>query len=535
MNSGRSEGGGANPALIALILALSAGILIAAAWLRSFEYDEAYSFFVTAGTARPVWPAVPFTAGSVRAAFTGSASFASIAQELRQTDVHPPLYFWALHVWQMVVGHSLFVARMLSVLFGLGSLVLVGGIAREARIPANLAMLLTLGCYGFAYTSSIARGFALAELLMLSGVLLALIAARRCAAPVSCVAGLLLGAASFANYLASFAGGAAVLWLVVVRPRQPRLWLGAAIGLLVWVPADLWFFLAQRNSRTGQFPAFEWLPGLVRLARYAAGAVLGGLPLYVSRTAQPLVGGALAAGLVLLVGIIWLRWRVLGRAEPRLLLSLGAVATPVGLILLGVVFDNTPIELRYFSFSVPFFALLIAAALASMPRTAALAGGAVLVGLQVLAIAGLLVRPETMQPARATASAAAALVGPHGLVLLARGNDGVGVVGPFLYEAPDWLPVLLVGRDTSPDQIHASVGGVSRVVLATTEPDADSRTAVRSMRAAVSGPCWRRSSGGFDTVSFDRVCDELRLDSGLSSTRLEYQGARDKPGHVDTR
>jgi 4-amino-4-deoxy-L-arabinose transferase-like glycosyltransferase len=502
----RADGQGREWIRAPLVLGLAAAVLIAAALLRSFEYDEAYSIFVTSGVARPLWPSVPFTAGSMRWAYTGSASLVSIARALRQTDVHPPLYFWMLHLWRAAIGESLFTARLLSVLLGLGSLALVGRIAGRTAIPPALAMLLTLGCYGFAYTNAIARGFALAQLLVLGGVLLALSAAQRRSTRFSLCAGLLLGGASFANYLACFIGVATVLWLFLVQFRRWRLWGGAAVGLLAFVPADLWFFLAQRDSRTGQFPPFEWLSGLARLMRCAAGAVLGGLPLYLTGAEQAGVGAMLAVGLAALLVVIAARWRHIAWAEPRLLFALAAVAPPTGLILLGLVFDNTPIELRYLSFSVPFLALLSAGALGSLPRRQGGVAAAMLIGVQALAIAGLLTRSETMQPARFTARAASALAGPHGVVLLPRGNDGVGVVGPFLAEAPGWLRVLLIGQGAGAEQIETAVGGVPRVVLALEEPDTDSRAQVRDMRAAFANPCWRRAAEGFNVIAYDRVC-----------------------------
>ncbi len=125
---------------------------------------------------------------------------------------------------------------------------------------------------------------------------------------------------------------------------------------------------------------------------------------------------------------------------------------------------------------------------------------------QALALVGLLTRPETMQPARATAATAAALAGPHGLVLLPRGNDGVGVVGPFLAEAPDWLRVLVVGRDTRPRQIVATASAYPRVVVALIGADDESRAVLLAMRAAFTDPCWRRAGAGFDVVAFDRIC-----------------------------
>ena len=108
---------------------------------------------------------------------------------------------------------------------------------------------------------------------------------------------------------------------------------------------------------------------------------------------------------------------------------------PVGLLLLGFVFDNTPIELRYLAFATPFIGLL----LATLPRGVC----GVVLAIQAASIAGLMTRPETMQPARATAVAAVALVG-DGVVLVPRGNDGVGIVGAFAIEAPPRLRLLVL-------------------------------------------------------------------------------------------
>ncbi len=485
------------------MLALAAALLTGAAIRRSFEYDEAYSIFLTAGDPRPAWPAGVFTAGSVRGVYAGQASLASVARNLRRTDVHPPLYFWALAIWRRYAGETLFAARMLSVLLALGALAVVALIARQSGIPAAPAMLFTLGCYGFAYTGAVARGFALAQVLTLGGVLLGLVAARRPCGGLAAGAGLLLGAASFVNYLAAFVGASTLLWLALVRLRIPRIWVAAWIGFAVWLPGDLWFFLAQRNSRTGQFPPFHWLAGLERLGRDAAGAVFGGLPLYVHGPAQFLVGAALVLLLACLVALICRQWTAIGRPEPRLLLGMAAVAPPLGLLLLGLVFDNTPIELRYMAFATPFIGLLIAGMLASLPRAAGLALGAVVLGVQAVALAGLLTRPETMQPARATAAAAASLAGQDGVVLLPRGNDGVGVVGPFLAEAPGWLRVQVVD-DAAAGRIGELM--VSRVVLVLAAPDAHSRAEVPALRAAFTAPCWRPVGIGVNVAEFERTC-----------------------------
>ena len=123
--------------------------------------------------------------------------------------MHPPLYFWAVAEWRRLVGDSLFAARMASVLFSVVTLSLVAVIARSGGIPVVPAVLLTVGCYGFAYTGAIARGFALAQMLSVAGIAVLLGAERRASRMLA--AGTLLGAATFANYLAAFMACAVLL------------------------------------------------------------------------------------------------------------------------------------------------------------------------------------------------------------------------------------------------------------------------------------------------------------------------------------
>ncbi|MBW4093141.1 MAG: hypothetical protein HIU82_18880 [Proteobacteria bacterium] len=526
-----------------MVLLLGACVLAGAAVRRGAEYDEAYSLFVVAGTPRPDWPAVVFTAARVRRVIAATAGPARIAAELRATDVHPPLYFWVLAAWRRLVGPGLRAARALSVLAALAALAAVGAIAVEAGVPPVPAMLFTLGCYGFAYTGAIARNFALAEALALAGVWLVL--RRRDRPPgrggpaADVAAGLLLGAACFTNYLAAFTAAAVVLALCWrawhadgwrawraggwrawradgwrARRAGPLAGFGRALaclgGLAVWLPVGLWFLLAQGGSRPGQFPPFRLGPGLVLLGRDAAGAIFGGLPLYAAGPARAALGAGLAAGLVGLVGLIAWRWRGIGRAEARGLLTLCAAAPAAGLLALGLACDSTPIELRYLAFATPFFALLLAGALArqdsgrDVGRPACRASRAVaaaVLAVQALALAGLLTRPETMQPARAAAGAAARLAGRDGRVLLPRGNDGVGVVGPFLLEAPPWLRVRLVTAHMTPAALRAAAAGAPRVVLAPVGVDRESRATVAHLQAAFAGPGWRVVGAGFDALA----------------------------------
>jgi multisubunit Na+/H+ antiporter MnhF subunit len=218
-------------AFIVPVLALL--VLTGAAWLRGAEYDEQYTLFLTAGVPRPDWPETVFRAGIVAAAQAGHATLAGIARDLRATDVHPPLYFWAMSAWRGIVGPSLFAARMLSVLCGTLTITLVGMIARRCAIRPAIAMAITLGCYGFVYTNAIARGFAPAQTLTLGGI--ALLLGRR-----SWLAGLCLGAACSCNYLAAFVAMAAIVSTGAWR---------AVPAMVPFLALDAWFFVAQHDAK----------------------------------------------------------------------------------------------------------------------------------------------------------------------------------------------------------------------------------------------------------------------------------------------
>jgi hypothetical protein len=490
-----------NPLPAALIAA--ALVLTSAAWLRGAEYDEQYTLFLTSGVARPLWPGGAFTAAEVQQRQRGHAGLAAIAHDLRATDVHPPLYFWAMAGWRMLFGTSLLAARMASVVFSFAALCVVALIARRAGISPVMAVLLTVGCYGFVYTGAVARGFALAQLLTLAGVATLLHAERRASGPAALAAGTLLGAATFSNYLAAFVGAASLFWL---STRPGRRWRLACIGFVLWLPADLWFYLAQRHSRAGQFAPFSAASAALRVARYFAANVLGGLPLYVSGLASHIVTSALAVLLAVLVGLAIWRWRAIATGPYRLF-AVAAAAPPLGLLLLGITFNSTPIELRYLAFATPFVGLLLAGLFARLRRPAGRALCGLLLAIQATSLGGLMIRQETMQPARATAVAAAGLA-DDGVVLLPRGNDGVGIVGAFAIEAPPTLRLLIVGRDQTAGEIRARAGGFRRVVLALLGQDDDSRVTLPIMRQAFTDPCWHVVRAGTDILAFEPVCGE---------------------------
>ncbi len=471
-------------------LVFAALLLSAAAYLRTPEYDEAYSLFLTAGHARPAWPAGIFTAGSVRGLFSGQASFAAIAANLKSLDVHPPLYLWALELWRRWAGPSWLAARMLSVAFSVAALALVGRIAALTARPVLPSMALTLLSYGFAYTGILARNFALAQVLALLGVALLLSATRHGALDRAVPGGLALGAASFTNYLASFIGATMLLWLALRRDRRPVLAPAAAGFGLFLVLFDLPFFLAQRASRPAQFAAFSWAHAAFLLLRDAGAAQFGGLPLYAG------AAGPLVALLLLLLFATCLRaaWK----PEPQSgLFALLAAAPPAGLPLLGLAFGRTPIEIRYLAFSLPFLALFLAPL-----RGRHLAP---MLAAQALAVIGLIGAPATMQPQAFAARMAARH--PGALALVPFGNDGVGVPGPFIAAAANGQRIELLRN--RPPQFGETE---QNIVLATPDADAASRaSAATALAALLKNPCYVEQAATRAARLFaDRCADQHR-------------------------
>ena len=471
-------------------------VLLLAAWCRGSEYDEQYTLFLTGQVVRPDWGHGILTAADVVAAQAPSFDPAGLARALRDTDVHPPLYFWLAGLWRALLPWDV---RLLSVACSALSLVLVGVLARRLGAPSVMAVTLTAGCYGFIYTGVIARGFALATLLLLLGAVAMTpppSSATRDGRTRLLVAGAAFGAASAANYLAIFAAAGFVLG----RGRRLTVPVWTGLGTAPFLVLDLVFFLAQRGSREGQFPPFDIWASLVRLARYMVATVFGGLPLY----AAPAWGGLIAAALgALSLGLAVL---VLVRPGANRLPLLGAVmAQPLGLLALGLVFNNTPIELRYLAFATPFAMILLAGALATLPGPPKRALLTVILVLQVPSLTGLALARSTMQPARAVASAATALA-PDAIVLLPLGNDGVGIVGAFARESPPGRRLLLVRPSDEPAEVRRRLGQAEQVVVAAIAQDDASHAAIPVMLRAMDDPCWVRVRAADLATLFENRC-----------------------------
>jgi hypothetical protein len=506
---------------IVATLFLSLLLLTLAADLRPPEYDEAYSIFLTAGDPRPAWPSGVFHPADVKAFYLGVPTPAKIARDLRTGDVHPPLYFWALEYWRRLTGPGWFAARMLSVLCSVAALTALAWLATLAEIPAATTILIASLSYGFAYTGIIARGFALAQLLNILGMALTLKASKTNTPAYAFAAGLSFGAAGFTNYLAIFTGAATILWnsLPSVPPSlrasceacirttrsnpssktppnpattsQPpkKQTAFTTIGFALFLPPIAYFFIAQHNSRIGQFSAFSLIHASSRLAKDSGAALFGGLPLYAGRAGN-FVTAALAILIAIFAGLIIKNWQ--RKLAP---FAVATLATPAGLLALGLMFNNTPIEIRYLAFSLPFLALLLAQTLPRRWRD-------LLLTCEACAIAGLILAPATMQPQGIIARRIGAFAAPASLILLPFGNDGVGIPGPFIAASPPDARLQLIKPETFP-----TLAAEQHVILVTIPIDAASAQAdTNALHNFHSNPCWFQNTATNSFRIFTQTC-----------------------------
>jgi hypothetical protein len=505
-----------------LVLVLLAALLAAGggAVLRSTEYDETYTRLVTSPVPRPVWPVVPFTPAEALPVLDATADPAAIARNLRETDVHPPLYFWLAGLWRDAGGTSVAALRGLSVILALGAVAAFMAAAGAAGLPPVATGLATALAYGFAYTGGVARGFALAHLLLGLGVLGVVLAWRRQRAVFAALGGLAAGGASFANYLAAFPAAAIIGWLVIApMPWRDRLRLAFAAGVpfLLVQGGNLVFFLAQRDSRPGQFVPFSLTGTLKLLGQFNAANIFGGLPLYVEGPARAAVAGLLVLLLAAAAVAVVVRWRSIG---PSRWLWLGGFLAPsAGLFLLGAVFSNTPVELRYLAFAAPFAAALLAGAAAgwagTRPRLAAAGLGLVLL-VQAAGAVGMATHPATRQAYRDALATLAPALGPGTLLLVPQGNDGVGIVGATLAEAPPDQRVLVL-REATAAELPARAAPFGRLVLLGIT-DRDGEAQVAAAREALAGEGWtetatpwRDARRGFSASIFTPPADASRV------------------------
>lgn len=127
--------------VLVLLLVYGVGCRIYALlhWKTSLSSDESVTYMCASGTAG-IWETSiadmmhrPLTMADLQRYYDRPAQFDfhTVSLDMARYDVHPPLYFWLLHIIHVLWGTTAATGAFLNVAFGLGLLLLVVRLARQ--------------------------------------------------------------------------------------------------------------------------------------------------------------------------------------------------------------------------------------------------------------------------------------------------------------------------------------------------------------------------------------------------------------------
>jgi hypothetical protein len=210
--------------LTLVILASAPGIVN-----RSIWHDEAITLLEVSDGPTPR-PDRPVPASDLKAAFEGRKSASGVLEVLRETDIHPPVYEWALSWWRAAFGSSVEAARTLSLVATLVSVVFLFALLRSAGAENPFPALLLFGCATFTvHLAHETRNYALGTAFLLASTLLAWRALPEGDGPrargslrLAAAFGVAASAAFLTGYLTIFWIITLLGWFAIVSWRRSR-------------------------------------------------------------------------------------------------------------------------------------------------------------------------------------------------------------------------------------------------------------------------------------------------------------------------
>ncbi len=135
---------------LAILVLITLAVRVPGVFSRAIWYDEAITLLETAGNANPSWSEFPTPARTQKELLTGSPTLKEVAAGLRETDVHPPVYYGLLSIWRRLAGESIETARLFSVFSSTATVCLLYLLLRvsgfSASVLAESRLLLFLRC-----------------------------------------------------------------------------------------------------------------------------------------------------------------------------------------------------------------------------------------------------------------------------------------------------------------------------------------------------------------------------------------------------
>lgn len=445
MATGRRTAVAAIVAVIGLAVVLH-GLELAS--LRRISHDDTISFLAATGHQgefqrvvdngqAPVAQWVPASRWQAFTQIERPLPLLTIAQDLGHHDIHPPVYFWLLHVWALLVGVQLWTGPALNLVLHALTAVVLWRLARRmlgGPLPAAAVTGIWLTLPAVVETAGSTRQYSLAALF---GVLLvsAFLRARDAATPRvlgAMTAWTTLGMLTSYTFSLLVVGlGAVLLVDLASAERRRSAWrqiAAFAVAGAMFLAAQPWLREALQRQRD-QAEAFS-------IARMALRARL--LVAELPRFAIADVDGLPAIVVLTAVAVMAvLAWRARPAVRPIVWLAIW-LPSAMAVAYLAALSPGAAYEARYFSIALPWVAFLPVAAWSSLRlRPAVVAATAVFAVAAVVNVSAW-VRAASEPPV-------ATLQGPQPAVL---DNLARGVLLRVLWDAPPTLPVYAADQPT---------------------------------------------------------------------------------------
>jgi 4-amino-4-deoxy-L-arabinose transferase-like glycosyltransferase len=395
---------------------------------------------------RGVWRDEVYTLELVHLPFT------KMMAAIRDTEGTPPLYYIVAWVWARVAGSDPVGLRLLSALFGIGTVLALFYAAATlvSRRAGLIAALLGATSPLLVWYSQEARSYALGVLLITVSLWLTASIARSGTASHSRLVtwAAVCGVALTVHYFTVFVVTAEAVWLVVVLRKQRRAAIGA-VAAVALVGLALVPLARMQRSNTGYIGSEPLLRRLLQVpAQFLAGP-------------QPSVQLLAAVGLAPLAVAVWLLVRQGGaRERSGAVFAVGvgfaALLVPVALSLGGIDY----LLPRNLLFAWPAVAIAAACGLAAgAPNRMALAATVALCLLGTVIVVVTASEPKFGQADWRAAARAAGDPVANRLVVISPGGDGLS----YQFYRPTARPVC--GRHIAIEEILVLVGPKSSHAL----------------------------------------------------------------------
>jgi len=247
--------------VLGVLVVITVAVRLPGVYNRAIWYDEAITLLETAGNPIPHWSESVTPARTQKQFLVGSPTFAEIAAGLRDTDVHPPVYYGLLSFWRRFAGASLETARLFSVFWSIATVIVLYVLLRAAGFQRPLAPSLVYSLSsGAVHYAHEARNYSLALFFVLMAAYFAYVSTNRLHNNqrkiwiFSITMAMFCGLAFQTHYLAIFPVLYLLSWYVFWKPKENRLLALPAIALAMGIMLiGMGTLSAQLGARPQQF------------------------------------------------------------------------------------------------------------------------------------------------------------------------------------------------------------------------------------------------------------------------------------------